>query len=508
MRPAELRFQLTQIEAQIFKLESELTLLQAERQRIHRKLADVVYPVLELPDEITSEIFVRYVGEAPNEVFLPYSDDYPPPIPSPVVLASVCSLWRNVALSTPSLWTYFYHCPSQRPSPRPIMHLIDAMEKWLSRTGQLPLHLHIELPEAGTPEREQMLDLISRHSSHWGVLDLASTIPIIFPPSIEGPLRCLTRFSLRIDEPDNSDLPALPLAPHVHAVHLVGVRYMDWSTAIPWSQLTTLRVQEIGLGEFLSALEQAQNLEVLGFTSCRRLSDIITSPARLLPRIHTLDLGPEGGHEIVPHLILPALNKLRLQAIEPEYPAPIQELIARSGCTPTTLNLDVHDWRDVQEIDELLLSVPTTRHLELNCDDTEPTLEDFTNLFDAIAGSGDDAVYLPALTSFQINNCTTRIRLPPFVRMLAARRNGGESVAQLELFKVSFSQEARVSGSAQPEEAAHQKVEDLLAQLRDLRAGCLKLDIQFETKGTTPLKRWDSDEINEKMIEEIYRPVD
>ncbi|KAJ7713132.1 hypothetical protein DFH07DRAFT_758942 [Mycena maculata] len=95
-----LRSRFGAVEQRIAALESEMVLLRNEREDILGELRAVVYPVLTLPDEITSEIFLQYVNSSPQENFRPWR-----PL-CPMRLASVCRSWRAVALSTCRLWTY------------------------------------------------------------------------------------------------------------------------------------------------------------------------------------------------------------------------------------------------------------------------------------------------------------------------------------------------------------------------------------------------------------------
>ncbi|KAJ7462095.1 hypothetical protein FB451DRAFT_478940 [Mycena latifolia] len=61
----------------------------------------------------------------------------------PIIFLGVCRAWRDIALTTPRLWTTlcfqcsFYETPDEIPcGPSEIEAFID---RWLSRAGQLPL---------------------------------------------------------------------------------------------------------------------------------------------------------------------------------------------------------------------------------------------------------------------------------------------------------------------------------------------------------------------------------
>ncbi|KAJ7483427.1 hypothetical protein FB451DRAFT_1439469 [Mycena latifolia] len=85
------------IGAHIAELERSLHSLKQERDILQRRLEAYTYPVLALPNEIVSEIFVH---------FLPVYPERPPIIGrlSPVTLGEICRKWREIAFSTPTLW--------------------------------------------------------------------------------------------------------------------------------------------------------------------------------------------------------------------------------------------------------------------------------------------------------------------------------------------------------------------------------------------------------------------
>ncbi|KAJ7700511.1 hypothetical protein B0H17DRAFT_925554, partial [Mycena rosella] len=63
---------------------------------LEASLALVIYPVLTLPTEITSRIFVHCLPK--------HRRVRPSPTTPPLTLAQICRHWREVALSTCQLW--------------------------------------------------------------------------------------------------------------------------------------------------------------------------------------------------------------------------------------------------------------------------------------------------------------------------------------------------------------------------------------------------------------------
>ncbi|KAJ7745472.1 hypothetical protein DFH07DRAFT_17623 [Mycena maculata] len=65
------------------------------------------FPVLTLPTEITTEIFTCCLPKTPRD---PRSCD------APLLLTRICQQWRDIALSTPRLWTTVSF-PADKPRP-------------------------------------------------------------------------------------------------------------------------------------------------------------------------------------------------------------------------------------------------------------------------------------------------------------------------------------------------------------------------------------------------------
>ncbi|KAJ7720927.1 hypothetical protein B0H16DRAFT_1386558, partial [Mycena metata] len=91
------RTRIAVIKAKILELERLLSSLNEEKDILQDRLDAYTYPVLTLPNEIVSEIFIH---------FLPVYPKTPPMIgrSSPNVLGQICRRWREIAFGTPALW--------------------------------------------------------------------------------------------------------------------------------------------------------------------------------------------------------------------------------------------------------------------------------------------------------------------------------------------------------------------------------------------------------------------
>ncbi|KAF8175470.1 hypothetical protein K438DRAFT_1608588, partial [Mycena galopus ATCC 62051] len=63
-------------------------------RNFEEELDSIVYPVLSLPPEITSHIFIQSLPE----------DTRPSPRSAPLLLVQICRSWRVIAIATPDLW--------------------------------------------------------------------------------------------------------------------------------------------------------------------------------------------------------------------------------------------------------------------------------------------------------------------------------------------------------------------------------------------------------------------
>ncbi|KAJ7757589.1 hypothetical protein B0H16DRAFT_1885602 [Mycena metata] len=136
---ADLRARPAELDASIVELRLPLKALDVQAS-VQRSLDGIVYPVLTLPPEIMSNIFLHCLH-------LPNLDDQrrtgPTPIHAPLLLLQVCRAWREIALSTPHLWV-FLHVDLDRLTERlPYPEIETIVADWFGRAGSCPLTLSL-----------------------------------------------------------------------------------------------------------------------------------------------------------------------------------------------------------------------------------------------------------------------------------------------------------------------------------------------------------------------------
>ncbi|KAJ7646560.1 hypothetical protein FB45DRAFT_890776 [Roridomyces roridus] len=108
---------------------------------------------------------------------------------APLLVSRICSAWRVIALTTPSLWASL-HIPGYFILKRPEQR-IPAMTRWLQLSGVLPISLSFELLDRSVPPRPfedfetlcLLMDALAESASRWDnlvVQNLVTTVPLGF----------------------------------------------------------------------------------------------------------------------------------------------------------------------------------------------------------------------------------------------------------------------------------------------------------------------------------------
>ncbi|KAJ7193872.1 hypothetical protein GGX14DRAFT_321653, partial [Mycena pura] len=84
-----------QLRASLEEVQTAIRRLHRKQQELERRLGLIVYPVLTLPTEIVSRIFIDC---------LPDHGRVCPSQRTPLLLAQICRCWRDIALETCELW--------------------------------------------------------------------------------------------------------------------------------------------------------------------------------------------------------------------------------------------------------------------------------------------------------------------------------------------------------------------------------------------------------------------
>ncbi|KAJ7073855.1 hypothetical protein C8F01DRAFT_3823 [Mycena amicta] len=310
------RTRLSDVEEEIQRFETHLAALHTEKEQIRRRLDEYAYPVLTLPNEITTEIFVHY---------LPPYPDYPPFVGmgSPAHLLGICRLWRSIALHSPALWR------SMKLDETLSEHRVDIVQTWLKRSGSSPLSLHLNFSlDTVSVGRSELLQAVVAHRSRWEYVDLrASAIQVSF---ISGPCPRLVRMTVTTWGLTGS-VPLI-LVQNAHLLRSVSLWNIAYNTtSLPWAQLTSLSLRNTTLVESGPILRMAVNL-----LRCKLLVHGTGEGIQIqLPRLEVFSLiNWSDEHECIDAFTLPSLRKLEVgQSVLGVHAVErLQSLISRSEC--------------------------------------------------------------------------------------------------------------------------------------------------------------------------------
>ncbi|KAJ7651053.1 hypothetical protein FB45DRAFT_889486 [Roridomyces roridus] len=309
------RARVAQVDKEMERLKlSGMHALCLERDQLQRTLGDYKYPVLTLPTEITSEIFIRYLPWAQRPEFKGPN--------SPSFLLRICRQWRDVALGTPELWRTMRLDIKPHTGPRLRADQHRSLNRWLQRSGDCPLSIGLSCLDTRVPSSslQPFVDAISRHTSRWEALEIC--LPLDNLRSIKGPMPLLRSLTMgpndELIDPTSSE-PRLDLftdAPRMESLILFTF-FNPFYITLPWSQITSvtasLYVHEAA--EIMRNAAALETLTIIVYNVYESESNLPMAPIPPLPSLHTLILktSSDGAEEItgIPALLdelsLPAL---------------------------------------------------------------------------------------------------------------------------------------------------------------------------------------------------------
>ncbi|KAJ7508749.1 hypothetical protein B0H11DRAFT_1962450 [Mycena galericulata] len=234
---SKLRDRLAEVEASIARDGLVPKHLKGEQKTIQLQLDRIIYPILTLPPEITSDIFVQCL---PGH----WETKNPHPDRVPLLLLRICADWRAIALSTPELWAvlhiarYSLFHSDRQPA------IEKGIDSWLKCAKGLPLFLDFDgwtSPVLPPVSPSPYLRIIARHASQLRHLKLAidhDDLHRLDSHMLEFPL--LETLSISHNA-DNGPVRAFRSAPKLREFTLLeeGRRPFLHVDSLPWGQITS-----------------------------------------------------------------------------------------------------------------------------------------------------------------------------------------------------------------------------------------------------------------------------
>ncbi|KAJ7236189.1 hypothetical protein C8J57DRAFT_1530292 [Mycena rebaudengoi] len=465
------RAALVKVRAQLLFHEKHIDALKKEEAELQAGLALVTYPVLTLPVEITSSIFLHCLPSHGHVI--------PSPLRAPLLLAQICHRWREVALSTGELWNSLY--PSYSLIKAQVRHdwhpLCALMQTWFCRAKAAPLSLGLNCPV--TRVSPALLELISSFAGQIKRLDIhlqSEQFRELRPFQ-------LTRFPLlqhlAMSHSSYAEIgDVLNDTPSLRELRLVGI-FTHWTSFnFPLPLLNRLEIAaEISITTFLEVLN---NFPVLSHFNYRLMepdtNGVDGSMAQMFPHLSSL----AGNAAALCFVTLPGLCELELPSFSKIDH--VQQFLTRSSCTVERLTLDLGnlDWDvDGSELLIWLTAFPSLSALKI---------DEYSNT-DILIDCLDSGSLMPRLSEIIIDSTirppTSSHDYGPLVALLRRRTDPHRSIKLRKFHMVLF----EVHDESNEEDPAYVYRPDLLTP-SDLTASALNdiiadgLDFFLEIQST------------------------
>ncbi|KAJ6512366.1 hypothetical protein DFH09DRAFT_1288284 [Mycena vulgaris] len=424
---ADLRTQLARIQSEIARQQKQVSLdkkaldaLEQEQRSVEDGLALAIYPIVTLPNEITSRIFIDCLPS--------HGRVRPSPHTAPLILVQICRQWREIALSTCQLWSSIFLQISSMDGDR--AH--NLLEHWISRAKGHPLSLGLHTNYQALPPA--VLALLPSRSVQIKWLEL-HLIPgefrQLFTPHTPFPLL----HHLAISHPSDGTLGGLlKYIPGLREIRLLG-EITKIRLSLPL--LTSIEIRDsISANKFLTVLNAYPLLEHLKCTVSGRPSSTGAPKPTTYPQLRSLVLGDGmgmgfyGGPRsffVLDLLTLPNLRRLEL--LDESKPKTVLSFLSRSRCVIDHFLINIDDCRE-KDINKWLQAFPALTSLKLT----------FCRDVNLLAKCLNAPFILPQLTGIAISGaiCPKRpyIDYNLFIEILHHRRTSSAPPTKLRSFRI------------------------------------------------------------------------
>ncbi|KAF8888706.1 hypothetical protein CPB84DRAFT_1964157 [Gymnopilus junonius] len=341
-----------------------------------------------LPIELSSAVFVECVSHQ----FI-----------SPFTLAAVSQRWREIAWTTPGIWTFLPIFVRKRLTPM----RVDFIAEWLSRSGSLPLSIlcNVFYPIDTNEDLSQMyrlIDIINRHSNHWYSLELSmpSSLLIRFNDTLNVS-STLHQLSLRPTIPDalGSTLSLSRIAPQVVLIRN-GIQFD--TRGLNFNCVTDLSMDYVPENRLTTILESTPNLRKCRFAivepSSPNQGPIIRISHARLESLQIEFLIPTSGEDFFNNVDLPNLQHLAVKRVEFDADA-LPYFLSRSAYRLKSFECNEEDF-DSDDLIRVLKLMPSLELLIISQGDAEGGhLQDFYSALHAHLPPRTRTTHIPRLTA-------------------------------------------------------------------------------------------------------------
>ncbi|KAJ7114047.1 hypothetical protein C8R44DRAFT_984599 [Mycena epipterygia] len=321
---SKIRLRLAHVDNEILRLRDQLKAMEEERTLLSLSLAQnsaILSPLRRMPPEVLCEIFswtLPTTIEAVVRGRLDVTD-------SPWVLGYICSRWRAIALSFPSLWALVAIDYSQLDCPPSTAYPLAMLKIQMQRARELKIHF-LANPESYLDAQKEIFEFLIERSLCWVDLNLSIT-PDLLPllSNIRHRIPLLRRVWITYDSTEREEITLFQSAPSLRDLGLQKCL----SEPIPAHQLTRYEMHGTR-EEHLRILRLASNLIeaiVLIADDSLRVASVKAIELLHLRRLYVTSA------DVTDLLTLPALEELAFDSDEDHSLDHIESLLLRSACT-------------------------------------------------------------------------------------------------------------------------------------------------------------------------------
>ena len=315
---------------ELAQLDALLERIKLKRLNLKRKINRLHSPIIHhLPPDVMSTIFEFCLPSFTDhhDQFLTFTQE-DSSLSSPLSLGAICSYWRDIAWSTPSLWSSLV---IRVTSTHDLLIIAGVAQEWLARSGQLPLSIRIlAFNNNNLKTISTLADVINQYSTRWFYLDL--TIPSGCYQHFHGiDNHAPTLKSIRFHSLDTMSLNFQLTCPRLERATLENFS-MNGSD-IQWDNLTHIYLRYLSTIDTFLILSKTPRLvfcRVSGYHTQYRPQNI--GPL-VLTSLRSLHLQMGFSEDILNNIIAPHLEELNL----PNYYNPpievITSFLGRSACS-------------------------------------------------------------------------------------------------------------------------------------------------------------------------------
>ncbi|KAF7326927.1 F-box domain-containing protein [Mycena venus] len=421
--PSKLRAHVADIKYEIQRYNGYIEELENTQRQLESQLAAVVYPLLNLPKEIISMIFVQCLPA--------HGRVRPSPRKAPLLLAQICRLWREIALSTSQIWSsmdlmfdFGYVGGHYGNVPNP--GALPLLRTWLFRAKDRPISL--TLRSHHNQLSPDVLSVIPSYAGQLCRLEL-SLEPVDFEyiRAASAAFPNLRRIAFYCYDPPGSI--ENPVSIFGSPPALCELRVLcNSGSAVPFGVYPFLNTLELGDTSAQLVLEVLSRCpQLLHLKACIKDSTNVPMPSNAARNFDLQSLvlvAYQRGLAVhlLHYLTLPRLRRLDLQD-ETQF-AVLMSFLARSSCILDHLGLTIPAENQVwQEVRTILRRFPSLESFDV---DTGPHIMSVIHLlrsFPARVGALPDTV--PKLKALTLTTWKEDLDYECLVGFLRQRRNPG-----------------------------------------------------------------------------------